>query len=1084
MKQRVFLAVALIFAMALATNAEAQQYDFSAVAPTGHTLYYRITNSGSHTVALTHPASGTVNYAWDGYTKPTGSLAIPSTVSYNSTSYTVDTIDDYAFYGCNSLTSVTIPNSVTSIGNYAFQYCSGLTSVTIPDSVTSIGGSAFSNCTGLTLVTIGGSVTSIGNYAFYHCSGLTSIAVESGNTHYDSRNSCNAIIETATNTLIRGCKNTIIPNSVTSIGNYAFSGCSGLTSLTIPNSVTSIGNNAFQYCSGLTSVIFNADSCISAGNSSFPAFYNCSNLTSFTFGNNVKRIPDYLCYGLSSLTSLTIPNSVTTIGERAFYNCSGLTSITIGGSVTSIGDYAFRECSSLTSVTIPNSMTSIGNSAFSFCSGLTSVIFNADSCISNWSNSSYTAFNNCSNLTSFTFGNNVKRIPDYLCYRLSRLTSLTIPNSVTSIGSYAFSRCSGLTSITSLANEPPTIGSTTFNNVSTTIPLFVPCGTEAAYRAANYWNSFQNIHCSGTTITACDSYTWHGNTYTTSGMYIDGNDTLYLTVNYNSSTAYTQTACDSYIWSNHDSVNTYTTSGTYYNSYATAEGCASVDTLYLTVYYNSNVRELMTACDSYTWNNHGSVNTYTTSGTYYNSYATAEGCPSVDTLYLTVNYNSNASETMTACDSYTWNNHGNSNVCTENGTYFSSYNTADGCPSVDTLYLTIAHHSGNSEVITACDRYTWRNHGNVISYTTSGAYYSSYNTAEGCPSVDTLYLTINHSSRYTDVYDVCDCMTWTAGDGNTYTASSSSHSVHRTNAAGCDSIVTLDLTVRHSTTATDVHDVCGSYTWINGETYTTNNNTDTAHRINSVGCDSLVTLNLTVRHNSNTAYTVTAYDSYMWATDGRVYNYNATGVYYNGYTADNGCPSVDTLYLTIVQCAGTVVMHDTVTLIQHVPIHDTTYIDTYIHDTIFNNRYIHDTTFVNNYVHDTLWLTRTVWDYIYDTLYLNIYIHDTTFVNNYIHDTIYLYRYLHDTIYIHDTVYMSGEGIEGANVINAKVYTSGGQVVVEGADGNLVTFYDINGRMLATKRDKYSSLRFDVPASGTYLIKIGNHPARKVVVVL
>ena len=131
-----------------------------------------------------------------------------------------------------------------------------------------------------------------------------------------------------------------------------------------------------------------------------------------------------------------------------------------------------------------------------------------------------------------------------------------------------------------------------------------------------------------------------------------------------------------------------------------------------------------------------------------------------------------------------------------------------------------------------------------------------------------------------------------------------------------------------------------------------------------------------------------------------------------------------------------------------------------------------------------LWLTRTVWDYIYDTLYLNIYIHDTTFVNNYIHDTIYLYRYLHDTIYIHDTVYMSGEGIEGANVINAKVYTSGGQVVVEGADGNLVTFYDINGRMLATKRDKYSSLRFDVPASGTYLIKIGNHPARKVVVVL
>ncbi len=171
-------------------------------------------------------------------------------------------------------------------------------------------------------------MTSIGISAFNGCSGLTSIKVQEENANYDSRENCNAIIETGSNKLIAGCKNTVIPNSVTSIGNYAFSGCSGLTSITIPNSVTSIGNTAFQGCSGLTSI--------------------------------------------------TIPNSVTSIGESAFYGCSGLTSVTIGNSVTSIGYYAFSGCSGLTSVTIGNSVTSIGDYAFINCSGLNSVtVFNS-----------------------------------------------------------------------------------------------------------------------------------------------------------------------------------------------------------------------------------------------------------------------------------------------------------------------------------------------------------------------------------------------------------------------------------------------------------------------------------------------------------------------------------------------------------------------------------------------------------------------------------------------------------------------------------------------------------------------------------
>ena len=163
-------------------------------------------------------------------------------------------IGDYAFWDCSGLTSITIPSSVTSIGEGAFLECSGLTDITIPSNVTSIGEGAFYGCSSLTSITIPSSVTSIVDGAFYGCSGLTSITVESGNVNYDSRDNCNAIIRKSDNTLIAGCKNTIIPSSVTSIGDYAFDGCSGLTTITIPSSVTSIGSYAFSRCSGLTAI--------------------------------------------------------------------------------------------------------------------------------------------------------------------------------------------------------------------------------------------------------------------------------------------------------------------------------------------------------------------------------------------------------------------------------------------------------------------------------------------------------------------------------------------------------------------------------------------------------------------------------------------------------------------------------------------------------------------------------------------------------------------------------------------------------------------------------------------------------------
>ena len=292
--------------------------------------------TGLTSVTIPNSVTSIGNHAFDSCSGLT-SVTIPNSVT---------SIGNHAFDSCSGLTSVTIPNSVTSIGRYAFSFCHGLTSLTIPYSVTSIDNQAFAGCIGLTSVTIPNSVTSIGNQAFMECIGLTQIFVENGNPKYDSRNNCNAIIETATNTLISGCKSTIIPNDVTSIGNSAFFGCSGLTSLTIPNSVTSIGNQAFALCSGLTYM---------------------------TIPNSVTSIGDRAFSSCSGLTSVTIPNSVTSIGGGAFQHCSGLTSVNIGNSVTSIGENAFLNCTGLTSVTIPNSVTSIGYEAFNRCSGLTSV---------------------------------------------------------------------------------------------------------------------------------------------------------------------------------------------------------------------------------------------------------------------------------------------------------------------------------------------------------------------------------------------------------------------------------------------------------------------------------------------------------------------------------------------------------------------------------------------------------------------------------------------------------------------------------------------------------------------------------------
>ena len=309
-----------------------------------------------------------------------------------------DVIGDYAFSGCSSLTSLTLPSSVTSIGGHAFEKCSGLTSLTLPSSV-----------------------TSIGEFAFRYCSGLTSLT---------------------------------IPSGVTTIDYYAFADCRGLTSLTLPSSVTSIGGHAFAWCSGLT--------------------------------------------------SLTLHSSVTSIGDYAFAWCSGLTSLTLPSSVTEIGGHAFESCSGLTSLTLPSSVTEIDWSAFERCNNLKECNCLLDSdletCLA-YSHDDWTKipvdeikyYHNGQELTKLEIPSGVDKIGSYSFYKGVNLTSLTLPSSVTSIGSSAFEGCSGLTSVYVSWKSPLSIFASTFKDANTEkCILYVPKGTYDDYWLSN-WGIFANI---------------------------------------------------------------------------------------------------------------------------------------------------------------------------------------------------------------------------------------------------------------------------------------------------------------------------------------------------------------------------------------------------------------------------------------------------------------------------------------------------------------------------------------------------------------------------------------------------------------
>jgi hypothetical protein len=386
--------------------------------------------------------SGAITITGDTNIPVNGVVVIPNTIN----DLTVTSIGDEAFIG-STLTSVTIPDSVTSIGQYAFDYCPSLTNVSIGDGV-----------------------SSIGIYAFSDCANLTAIVVDLNNLSYSSVSG--VLFDKHQTTLIAfpgGIGSYTVPPGVSSIGDYAFAVCPSLTSITISNSVTNIGDYAFYDCPSLTSIT------ISNGvtNIGDYAFDDCTVLISVTIPASVTSIGDDVFNNCESLTSVTIPASVTSIGQDAFEMCIGLTSVTIPDSVTNIGEEAFEDCQSLTNVSIGNGVITIGNNAFVECFSLTSVTI-PDSV----TNIGVSAFELCYDLTNVTIGNGVISIGNAAFDGCVSLPSVSIGSGVTNIGIYAFFDCPALTSVFFQGNAPtPTNDYSVFQDDSAATAYYLPVAT-------------------------------------------------------------------------------------------------------------------------------------------------------------------------------------------------------------------------------------------------------------------------------------------------------------------------------------------------------------------------------------------------------------------------------------------------------------------------------------------------------------------------------------------------------------------------------------------------------------------------------
>lgn len=382
-------------------------------------------------------------------------------------------IKSETFKNCKNVTTVTFDQSgsldVESIGDYAFEGCSSLKTIIIPKYVSEMGSKVFQDCTNLESIRISASVSKIGSRMFAGCPNLKSIVVEEENEKYDSRENCNAIVETATNTLVCGTENSTIPSTITAIGNGAFAE-TGLKNIVIPEGVTSIELQAFE---------------------------NCQDLESVTLPQSLKKL-GYHVFANSGLTSLVIPEGITYLPQGTFNGCKNLETVTLPTTLETIEYNAFSN-SGLTSIFIPKGVTNISSTSFNYCGKLSTISVSDE-------NTTYDSRNNCNAIiqtatnqilrgTSNTIiPNTATSIGDNAFNDINSLTSIVIPESVTSIGLYAFRFCNSLAEVVCKAKVAPQLKSEAFSNdILSKATLYVPEESVESYKTDGEWKKFSDI---------------------------------------------------------------------------------------------------------------------------------------------------------------------------------------------------------------------------------------------------------------------------------------------------------------------------------------------------------------------------------------------------------------------------------------------------------------------------------------------------------------------------------------------------------------------------------------------------------------
>jgi len=592
---------------------------------------------------------------------------------------------------------------------------------------------------------------------------------------------------------------------VTSIDDYAFAGCSNLTSVIIGGNVSSVGS-AFDNCNSITSIIVNDNS-----------YYQSIE------GILYNKLMDVLIKcPQGKIGELVIPNSVATIGSNAFYGCARLTSIIIENSVNSIGNNAFEFCSGLTSIIIPNSVNAIGN----------------------W------AFADCINLTSITYPNSIPFIGDGMFQNCKSLTSFEIPNSVTSIGTMAFFNCSALTSITCKTKTPPTINSNPFYNVSTSIPIYVPCGSLSLYQTAQCWESFANIQ--GVATNKINASICAGGTYPLNGFNVSE-------------------------------------AGTYTRHLQTLNGCDSTINLTLTLNQPDTTNIIAEICAGQVYNLNGF--NVINAGNYSQTLQTIQGCDSIVNLMLTVNQPTTTNLTAEICQGeiYTLNGF---NVSAA-GLHTKNLQTINGCDSIVNLVLTVNPTLITNLAAEICQGEIYNLNG--FNESTSGIYTQNLQTINGCDSIVNLTLTVNQPAITNITAEICQGETYTLNGFNTSTAGTYTKNLQTIH--GCDSTVNLTLTINQPAITNLTAEIC------QGETYTLNGfniSTSGLHTLNlqtENGCDSTVNLILTINQPAITNLTAEICQGNVYSENG--FNVSTSGSYTQHLQTTNGCDSIVNLTLTV-----------------------------------------------------------------------------------------------------------------------------------------------------------------------------------------